>query len=260
MVGREFLPKAGSRGPLAMAKVTPTEFPAETDRHSCSGGSCFSRFPMNVLPIFTVILSVILPLSTRAADAPEPLDEEKLKKFGTILAWSKAKRAYDEGMKAFHQSKGDEAVAKFTEALSHVERYSDARFARGRTHYEMRKWDAALEDFTRFVAEQPERAEGRYHRGLALWNLKRPEEALVEIDLAIGKSPRSYMFRESRAELLNSLKQSERALADYDMMVALQPLYPSNLERRARHLRGMGRMEEAEEDERQANRLREAGF
>ena len=44
------------------------------------------------------------------------------------------------------------------------------------------------------------------------------------------------------------------------MMVGLQPLYPSNLERRARHLREMGRVEEAEEDERLANQLREAGF
>ncbi len=43
-------------------------------------------------------------------------------------------------------------------------------------------------------------------------------------------------------------------------LVALQPLYPSNLERRALDLREMGRAEEAEEDERQANQLREAGF
>jgi len=48
--------------------------------------------------------------------------------------------------------------------------------------------------------------------------------------------------------------------ADHDMLVGLQPLYPSNLERRVRHLREMGRVEEAEEDERQANQLREAGF
>ena len=91
-------------------------------------------------------------------------------------------------------------------------------------------------------------------------NLERPEEALKEFDIAILKAQRIYDFHESRAMLLASLKHPERALADYDMLIALQPLYPSNLERRARHLREMGRVEEAEEDERQANQLREAGF
>lgn len=191
---------------------------------------------------------------------PTATGNEKLTKFGNIITWSKARQAYDEGMKAFRQSKGDEAIAKFTEALSHIDRYTDARFARGRTHYEMRKWAEALEDFTRVVAEQPDEADGHYHLGLSLWNLKRPEEALKEFDIAILKGPRIYTFHESRASLLTSLKLPERALADYDMMVALQPLYPSNLERRARHLREMGRTKEAEEDERQANQLREAGF
>ena len=200
-------------------------------------------------------------LAAQTEGTPPPATgDQKLTKFGSIITWSKARQAYDEGMKAFHQSKGDEAIAKFTEALSHIDRYTDARFARGRTYYEIRKWAAALEDFTRVVAEQPDEADGHYHRGLSLWNLKRPEEALKEFDIALLKSPRIYTFHESRAMLLASLKQPERALADYDMLVALQPLYPSNLERRARHLREMGRVKEAEEDERQANQLREAGF
>ena len=78
--------------------------------------------------------------------------------------------------------KGDDAVAKVTEALSHIHRYSDSRFARGRTYHESRKRAAALEDFTRVVAERPERTDCHYHRGLALWNLKWPVEALTEPD------------------------------------------------------------------------------
>jgi tetratricopeptide (TPR) repeat protein len=214
---------------------------------------------VHLILLATLLLSGFLAAQTEGTPPPV-VDDGKLKKFGSIITWGKAKQAYDEGMKAFHQSKGDEAVAKFTEALSHIDRYTDARFARGRTYYETRKWAAALEDFTRVVAEQPERADGHYHRGLALWNLKRPEDALKEFDIAIGQAPRSYQFRESRASLLTVLKQHERALADYDMMVGLQPLWPSNLERRARHLREMGRVGEAEEDERLADQLREAGF
>ncbi len=159
-------------------------------------------------------------LAAQTEGTPPPaLDNGKLKKFGSIITRGKARQAYDEGMKTFGQSKGDEAIAKFTEALSHID-----------------------------------------HRELSLWNLKRPEEALKEFDIGILKAPRIYSFHESRAMLLASLKQPERALADYDMLVALQPLYPSNLERRARHLREMGRNKEADEDQRQANQLREAGF
>lgn len=121
---------------------------------------------MKALLIALAFLSSSGFLAAQTEGTPPPATvDEKLTKFGSIIAWSKARQAYDEGMKAFRHSKGEEAIAKFTEALSHIDRYTDARFARGRTYYEMRKWAPALEDLTRVAAELPGRADGHYQRG-----------------------------------------------------------------------------------------------
>jgi len=209
---------------------------------------------------FLLALFVSLAAPLTAQDAKPTPEAEKLKKLAGIATWSKAQQAYDEGLKFFQQAKGDEAIAKFTEALSHIDKFTDARLARGRTYYEMHRYEPALEDYNRVVAERPEDANGHYQRGLALWNLKKRDEALKAFDTAIQKKPRTYAYHDSRAMLLESMKQQAKALADYDMMVALQPLTPSNLERRGRLLKELGRNEEAEEDERQGGQLRDAGF
>ena len=208
---------------------------------------------------FLLALFFSLPAPVPAQEPKPAAEEEKLKKLSGIATWSKAQQAYNEGLKSFQQGKGDEAVAKFTAALSLLDKFTDARLARGRTYYEMDRFEPALVDFTRVVAERPEDANAHYQRGRALWNLKKQEEALKEFDIAIQKQPRTFAYHESRAMLLEA-KQQMKALADYDMMVALEPLTPSNLERRGNLLRELGRNEEADEDERQGGQLRDAGF
>ncbi len=61
-----------------------------------------------LIPLAFLVLSGFLAAQTEVTPPP-PSSDETLKKFGSIIAWGKAKKAYDEGMKAFRQSKGDEA-------------------------------------------------------------------------------------------------------------------------------------------------------
>ena len=224
-----------------------------------------ARHPLASMPAIMKAAPILLALffslpDSLPAQVKPATEAEKLNKLQGIARWSKAQQAYDAGLLLFQQSKGKEAIEKFTEALLLIDTFSEARLARGRTHYEMRNFESALADFTRVVAEKPEEANARYQRGRALWNLKKNDEALKEFDTAIQKQPRTYAYHESRAALLESTNRKEQALADHDMMVALEPLTPSNLERRGRLLRELGRNEEADDDERRGGQLRDAGF
>ena len=211
---------------------------------------------------FLPLLLAILLLPGLHAQTPKAPDKKAIdpKKLDNIAKWSKANEAYKAGIEAFSKGKGDEAVAKFTEALAAVEGFTDARFARGRTYYEMKRAAPAVEDFTRVIAEKPETADAYYFRGLALWNLNKRTEALADFDTAVKKMPRNFAFREKRAILREQEKQFAAAREDLDVMVALDPLRPAVLEQRAKVHALMGEKELAEQDEQWAGQLRDAGL
>jgi len=208
--------------------------------------------------IFLFVL-LVAGLQAQAPKAPEKKPVE-LKKLEDITKWAKANEAYKAGLEAFSKGKGDEAVAKFTEALAVIENFTDARFARGRTHYEMKHFAPAVEDFTRVIAEKAEMTDAFYYRGLAFWNSNKKSEGLADFDTAVKKDARNFAYREKRALLRQDLKQYAAAREDLDIMVALEPLSPATLEHRARVHALMGEKQLADQDEQWAAQLREAGF
>ena len=205
---------------------------------------------------------LLLPLLIKIASAdPAELSSGPEKpKLGTMAEWAKANAAYKDGLAAFSQSKGDEAIARFTEALAIRDGFTDARLGRARTYAEMKRHAAALEDYNRVIQEKPEAAEAYYYRAMTLWNLNRPAEAIKDLNIAIGKQPRTWQFHEKRALLYKQQKEFAKARADLDVMIAIEPLTPSTLEQRAEIHRLMGEAALAAADESWAKNLRDAGF
>lgn len=208
-------------------------------------------------PFLLILLVAGLHAQTPKAPEKKPVE---LKKLEDITKWGKANEAYKAGVEAFSKGKGDVALDKFTEALTAIENFTDARFARGRTHYEMKHFSSAAEDFTRVIAEKAEMTDAIYYRGLALWNLDKKAEALTDFDTVVKKDTRNFAYREKRALLRQDLKQYAAAREDLDIMVALEPLSPATLEHRARVHALMGEKQLADQDEQWAAQLREAGF
>lgn len=209
-----------------------------------------------------LLASLLLPaLHAQAPKAPDkkpPAADQK--GLEDIAKFSKLNEAYQAGLQFFSKGKGDEAVAKFTEALALVDGFTDARFARGRTYYEMKRAEPAVADLTRVIADKPDMADAYYFRGLAQWNLHKPAEALADFDKAISKEPRNSAFREKRALLREQEKQYAGARDDLDIVVALNPLDAPALEQRARVHKLMGEKELAEQDEMWAGKIRDAGL
>ncbi len=211
-----------------------------------------------LLLLAAVLLTGVHAQTPKTPDKKPPAADPK--KLEDIAKFSKVNEAYQAGLQFFSKGKGDEAVAKFTEALALVDGFTEARFARARTYYEMKKSEPAVADFTRVIADKPDMADAYYFRALALWNLHKPTEALADFDKAISKEPRNSAYREKRALLREQEKQYAGARDDLDILVALDPLNAPALEQRARVHKLMGEKELAEQDETWAGKIRDAGL
>ncbi|MBX2971378.1 MAG: tetratricopeptide repeat protein [Cyclobacteriaceae bacterium] len=110
-----------------------------------------------------IVLCLIITLTTFAQD--------KIKQAETLL---------EEGFKAQHEGKLNEAVELFSKSLAEYPAYTEAYNARASTYERLNKPDLALRDYTISLEFKPDQYEVLLSRGALLFQLKKFVEAKVD--------------------------------------------------------------------------------
>lgn len=123
--------------------------------------------------------------------------------------------------------------------------------------------DAALADYSKSIELLPVYPESYYGRSF-VWEEKDDlDKAIADMTQAISFAPHDADRKSSipywldqRGSLYMGIENYEKALADFDSAVRLTPDFHLFYRHRANALRSLGRLPEAETDERKANQLK----
>jgi tetratricopeptide (TPR) repeat protein len=165
----------------------------------------------------------------------------------------------------FNRREYECAYAAAEEALRLQKDNANAFNARAMAHYGFEEYSAALSDFQTSVWLNPQNPDTFYGRSIVYEKQNDPENALKNIDMAIelaknSSGYRSYVPSWTNQRGFTRLKKgdTEGALEDFSAAISMEPDNPFYYDDRARLYRRLGKITEAEKDERQSAELKSA--
>lgn len=172
----------------------------------------------------------IIPIPTATpTPTPEPTPNPP-----TLTRRGRAELILAEGKALLQRNAIDEALVKFSEALSQDPNFADAYYHRGLAQYQSGRLQSAVEDLTEAILRNSEVTDFWFSRGLAQFDLGTYEQAAGDFTEAIRLSPRvpEFYFHRGRAYAYSRAWQydpdlgrqnTERAIEDYTAAIHLDP-------------------------------------
>lgn len=175
----------------------------------------------------------------------------------TILLDSSSKLAYNNRAVLYGKTgKRDRAIADFDEAIRLDPEYAEAYNNRGAAYFVSGDKDRAIEDYSAAIRADLKYGDAYYNRGSAYRHKGEVDRAIADLDEAIHLNPKHIWAHFIRGYIYQSERHdNERAIADYDAALHLDPLFLPAYRNRASAYRMLGKITEAEADERNVDRL-----
>jgi tetratricopeptide (TPR) repeat protein len=138
-----------------------------------------------------------------------------------------------------------EALASYDRALASLPGFAPAHYNRANLLAALGRFEDALAGYDRMIALKADHAEAHNNRGNALRALQRLDEALASYHRAVAlKSDYAQAFN-NRGVVLHELKRFDAAVADFDVALALMPDCAEPFCNRGNALQALARFEEA---------------
>jgi tetratricopeptide (TPR) repeat protein len=158
-----------------------------------------------------------------------------------------------------HKRKGnpDEAIADFNLAIEYNPRDAFAYAVRAEARFQKGDLDDALQDANQSIQLDPKLAEGYGTRSAIYQKKKEYDNALTDAQKAIQLKPQYIEAYNLRANAYYyGKKNMKKAIEDYTEAIRLNPDYALYRKNRACAYRKLGENDKADEDEAQAEKLR----
>ncbi|MEP7354320.1 MAG: BTAD domain-containing putative transcriptional regulator [Acidobacteriota bacterium] len=162
-----------------------------------------------------------------------------------------------EGITLSAAGKLDQAIGKFSEAISMWQYNSRAYLERGNAYVLSARPEQAKEDWSRAIELDPKLAAAYAARGSEYRVEGRNEKALADLEHSISLHPSGDAYYQI-AQVFASLGENKRAIENYSLAIALLPAAPFVYFSRAAAKNAEGDLEGGEEDRATALRLAHA--
>jgi predicted ATPase len=132
----------------------------------------------------------------------------------------------------------DQAVASYTEVITHRRNYYRVYQHRGRVYFDWKKYDLALADYDQAIKLEPASATSFYLRALLYHRQNQKDAALADFTHAIELDPDHFASYRERGRIYAERKRFREAIADYTRALEAKPtsartyLLRANLHRR----------------------------
>ena len=143
------------------------------------------------------------------------------------------------------ESRFQDAIASFDEAILLKADYAEAFNNRGAAKSELGRHDEALADYEQAIRLKPDFAEAFNNRGNAKSGFGRHDEALADYEQAIRLKPDYAEAFYNRGNAKSGLGQPEEAISDYDEAIRLKADYAEAFNNRGAAKSGLGQHDEA---------------
>jgi tetratricopeptide (TPR) repeat protein len=122
------------------------------------------------------------------------------------------------------KGKGDEAVARFRQALAgRWWSFPEAQYNLGVAFYENKQTDEAIAEFRKVIELEPDAADAHNNLGAALGDAKRYDEAMVEFRKVIELKPDDVDARSNLGIALGNSKRYDEAIVEFRKVIELKP-------------------------------------
>ena len=125
-----------------------------------------------------------------------------------------AVRAFNEGVKYFNAKDFNQAIPRFSDAISEDSAFVEAYFARGACRYYLKSMDGALVDLNSTLQLKPDHAQARALRGAVNYESDRWDASLDDFSAVLKVEPHDAQSLLGRAVIL--LKRNDLAGASRD--------------------------------------------
>jgi tetratricopeptide (TPR) repeat protein len=162
---------------------------------------------------------------------------------------------FNSGNASKNQSKWDEAIAEYTEALRINPNNARAYYNRGLAYYTQKDYSRAIADYTQAIRLDPNYAAAYMGRGNAYRGKGDNDRAIADYTQAIRLDPNYAKTYYNRGLAYYYKNDYDRAIADYTQAIRLDPNYAAAYYNRGNAYRGKGDNDRAIADYTQAIRL-----
>jgi tetratricopeptide (TPR) repeat protein/serine/threonine protein kinase len=131
--------------------------------------------------------------------------------------------AFQRGRSHLNRGAYADAIAAFTEALTHSPAHHDAHFSRGMAHHLSGRYRDALVDYTEAIKRRADHAAAYLLRGRVHRTLGALDRALADFGEAIKLRPDHAPSYLERGRLNHHTGDYAQAIADYDAAIRLRP-------------------------------------
>ncbi len=128
-----------------------------------------------------------------------------------------------DGNDFYHQSKYQEAINFYNEAIKLNPNDADAYNGRGATYVNLKNYKQAIVDYNKAIKLNPKYARLYYNRGIVYSDLKQYDKAIADYSKAIKLNPYYYWAYNNRGITYNALQQYDKAISDYTKAIQIMP-------------------------------------
>ena len=164
---------------------------------------------------------------------------------------------YERGMEKGERGEHMEAIWEFDKAIERMQSHSSSHYRKGLAHIALGKYQEAKIDFDFVIQYRPMDAGAYYNRAIVRNHLGDYFDAIDDYDKAIELNPNISSYYNNRGIVKAALDRHLEAIADYDKAIEMEPKNILAYKNRAFSYRAIGKLKEAEEDERTAKILQD---
>ena len=170
----------------------------------------------------SIFISLLVIITFLSISGPDPHIQSAVVTTDTVDA-SSFFNYLQEGHVLLNNSKFEEAMASFDNALKLDRRSSDVLNGKGLILNQLGKYEEAITWFDKALEIDPIFADGLNNKGITLSNLGKYEEAITWFDKALEIEPGFVDAMYNKADALGELGRYEEALVWTDKALSLKP-------------------------------------
>ncbi len=150
-----------------------------------------------------------------------------------IFAWMQvnpgdidhAKAFYEQGLVNYQQTKYQDAIKKFSEAIQVNPNFAQAYNQRGNAYYRLSNYQKSQADSSEAIRLNPQDVNAYYDRGFSLYTLGNYNGAIADYNQAIQLNPSSANFYYARGLARSKIKERQGAIEDLNKALKINPQY-----------------------------------